>query len=254
MIFAFAGDITVEAAQNAVERHFPKLPRRSLPPPAAGTPPPRRGLELLLVDKPERTQSQILFGHPTIAWKHPDFFRLLVGTTAFGGTFTARLMNEVRSKRGLSYGASARVGQGRAEKALVLHVFPSLEQTPETVELVLRLTREWVRDGLTEDEVKFSQSYLANNFAFQLATPEDRLDLDLALELTGVDADYAKRYVHNIRATTRKEINHALTEHVHPADLAITLVSTAEQMLPLLEKTNFGEARPRIQTTDYLSY
>src|SRR6185369_12095507 len=110
---------------------------------------------------------------PAPKWVDAEFLSLQVATTAFGGTFTARLMNEVRSKRGLSYGASARVGQGRSSKALIVHVFPSLEQTPETLELVLRLIREWSQEGLSADEVSFTQNYLANNFAFHLATPED---------------------------------------------------------------------------------
>jgi DNA-binding CsgD family transcriptional regulator len=63
-------------------------------------------------------------------------------------------MNEVRSKRGLSYGASARMGQGRGRKSLVVHVFPSLEQTCETLELVLRLWREWIEAGVTAREVE----------------------------------------------------------------------------------------------------
>ena len=148
----------------------------------------RTGLRLTLVDKPERTQSQILMGQPAPRWQHPDFLALQVATTAFGGTFTARLMNEVRSKRGLSYGASARVGQGRGAKALVVHVFPSLEQTPETLALVLGLWKTWVTDGVTDDEVEFTRGYLANSFAFSIATPEDRLELRTGLELAGMPA------------------------------------------------------------------
>ena len=115
-------------------------------------------MRLTLVDKPERTQSQILIGQPAPRWQDPDFLALQVATTAFGGTFTARLMDEVRSKRGLSYGASARVGQGRGAKSLVAHVFPSLEQTPETLELVLRLWRDWVDDGVTDARGRASRA------------------------------------------------------------------------------------------------
>ena len=149
MIFGVAGDVDAGVAAQAVARHFQALPSGGGEPGARPAVARRGGMRLVLVDKPERTQSQILMGQPAPRWHDPDFLALQVATTAFGGTFTARLMDEVRSKRGLSYGASARVGQGRGAKALVAHVFPSLEQTPETLELVLRLWRQWVEDGVT---------------------------------------------------------------------------------------------------------
>ena len=139
LIFGIAGDVDGNDAAAAIARVFAALPAGGGGEPTSRPDVARRtGLRLTLVDKPERTQSQILIGQPAPRWQHPDFLALQVATTAFGGTFTARLMDEVRSKRGLSYGASARVGQGRGAKALVAHVFPSLEQTPETLALVLR--------------------------------------------------------------------------------------------------------------------
>ena len=162
MVFGVAGDVDAGEAAQAIARHFAALPSGGGGEPGARPALARRtGMRLTLVDKPERTQSQILIGQPAPRWHDPDFLALQVATTAFGGTFTARLMDEVRSKRGLSYGASARVGQGRGAKALVAHVFPSLEQTPETLELVLRLWRDWVADGVTEREVEFARGYLA---------------------------------------------------------------------------------------------
>jgi len=158
-----------------------------------------------------------------------------VATTAFGGTFTARLMDEVRSKRGLSYGASARVGQGRGAKALVAHVFPSLEQTPETLELVLRLWREWVEQGVTEAEVAFARGYLAKSFAFTVATPEDRLELRTALELAGMPRDFADSFSARVQTVERPAALRALRTHLTARDLEITIVSTADELRPKLE-------------------
>ncbi|MGZ3405221.1 MAG: M16 family metallopeptidase, partial [Polyangia bacterium] len=181
-------------------------------------------------------QSQILMGQPAPRWHDPDFLALQVATTAFGGTFTARLMDEVRSKRGLSYGASARVGQGRGAKALVAHVFPSLEQTAETLELVLRLWREWVEAGVTEREVEFARGYLAKSFAFSVATPEDRLELRTALELAGMPRDFADTFAARVSKVERADAVRALATHLSPRDLEIAIVSTADELLPKLKE------------------
>ncbi len=237
-LFGLAGAIDEAAGQAAWARHFANFPSGS----TVGAPRERLerrpGRRILIVDKPERTQSQILFGQPALAWSDPDFFALQVATTAFGGTFTARLMNEIRSKRGLSYGASARLGHGRGEKALVGHVFPSLAQTAETLTLVLDLWRAWVEDGLTDAEVEFARGYLAAGFAFHLATPEDRLDLEVAVRTAGMDRNYRRSYVDKTLAVTPDDVRRAMRTHLSARDLQVVIVSTADELMPTLEKTD----------------
>ena len=236
LIFGIAGDVDGNDAAAAIARVFAALPAGGGGEPTARPDVARRtGLRLTLVDKPERTQSQILMGQPAPRWQHPDFLALQVATTAFGGTFTARLMDEVRSKRGLSYGASARVGQGRGAKALVAHVFPSLEQTPETLALVLGLWKTWVTDGVTDGEVEFTRGYLAKSFAFSIATPEDRLELRTGLELAGMPRDFADTFAARVMKVERADANRALST-LTPSDLEIAIVSTADELLPKLKE------------------
>jgi zinc protease len=185
-----------------------------------------------LVDKPERTQSQILLGHPAPRWVDPDFLPLSVAATAFGGTFTARLMTEVRVKRGLSYGASCRLGQAHGARPVVLAVAPSLEQTPETLELVLGMWRDWVSGGVSDEEVAFARSYLAQSFAFQIATADDRLDLATEVEVCGLPSDYARRQVEAIEAVTPAAVRAAMRRRLRERDLAVTIVTTARALRP----------------------
>jgi zinc protease len=240
LIFGLAGAVHAGEAQALWAQHFSGIPDGAASFTERPAPPRRQGRHLCIVDKPERTQSQILFGQPAPRWVDDDFLPLQVATTAFGGTFTARLMNEVRSKRGLSYGASARLGQGRGQRGLIVHVFPSLEQTPETVALVLRLYDEWAKDGLSDDEIAFSKGYLANSFAFNEATPEDRLDLRVAVAVSGLATDHAETYASRIRAVTPAEVRRAMEAHLQPGDLEICIVSTAEELQPALQEAGIA--------------
>jgi zinc protease len=253
LVFGVAGDVDASDAAQAIARHFATLPSGGGEPGARPTVARRRGMRITIVDKPERTQSQILMGQPAPRWHDPDFLALQVATTAFGGTFTARLMDEVRSKRGLSYGASARVGQGRGAKALVAHVFPSLEQTPETLELVLRLWREWIEAGVTEREVEFARGYLAKSFAFSVATPEDRLELRTALELAGMPRDFADTFAARVTKVERADAVRALTTHLSPRDLEISIVSTADELLPKLKEAKLLDG-VTVEVVPYDSY
>jgi zinc protease len=255
IIFGFAGALSSEEARERVARHFGGLARSETPAlERPADPPVRKTSRLTLVDKPDRTQSQIVFGQPAPLWGTPDFFALQVAACAYGGTFTARLMNEVRSKRGLSYGASARLSQGRGRRALVVHVFPSLEQTAETLGLVLDLHRAWVQDGITAEELAFSQSYLANSFAFSVATPEDRLELALAIELAGAPPDHAQKFPSNIRAVRLEQTRDALARYLGGIGLECVIVSTARELEPRLKKAGLLDAFAEVEVVPYDSY
>jgi zinc protease len=253
VLFGVAGDVSAADVQAQLAQSFAALPSGALQSGERPPTPRRQGLRLTLVDKPERTQSQILLGQPAPSWRAPEFLALQVATTAFGGTFTARLMEEVRSKRGLSYGASARLSQGRGPKALIAHVFPSLEQTPETLQLVLKLWRDWVTDGISDGETAFARGYLAKSFAFSVATPEDRLELAAALELADMPRDYGETFAARVQEVTRAQTQAAQAAHLTPADLEVVIVSTAEELLPKLQAAGLLED-VSVEVVPYDSY
>lgn len=233
LVFGASGDLRPDEVDHLLSRHFggvPKGPRREMPIPRLS---PRRGRHVLIVDKPERTQSQILIGQPAPRWGEPDWLPLRIATTAFGGTFTARLMNEVRSKRGLSYGASARLGNGRGERALYAHVFPSAEQTPETIELVLRLFEEWATAGLRPGELDFAKSYMQKGHAFSVQTAEDRLMLRTSLILSDLPEENMRTFPARVGAVDEAAVQRAM-KRLTPDGLLITLVATARTVEPAL--------------------
>lgn len=255
VLFGTAGDLTPTESQALVSRHFGSLSDGPARDPGLPQPKKRKrdGLHLLLVDKPERTQSQILLGQLGPHWSDPHWLPLCVATTAFGGMFTARLMDEVRVKRGLSYGASARLGSGRAARGLSVHVFPAAEQTGETLELVLRLYREWAEEGLRPEEVTFARSYLQKSHAFTIQTADDRLNLATRLLLCGMPLDYVTTFPERIAAIDEQAVRKAMAATLVPDDLLITIVGTASTLLPQLKKLP-ALKRAHIEVVPYDSY
>lgn len=234
-LIGFAGAVSAGEALALASRHL-ALEAGGGPFGAShGAPAVRTGTRFTIVDKPERTQSQILFAHVAPSWRDPAFEPLRVATHTFGGTFTSRLMDEVRAKRGLSYGASARVGYGRGPKGFVVGVFPSLEQTAETIALVRGLLDEVARDGLPATALEVGRDNLRQSFACSLATPEDRLDLRLGAALAGLPDDYVERFGERIGAVTAAQADAALRRCLRPADLEIVVVATAAELRPRLE-------------------
>ena len=260
LIASVAGDLSERAFCRLLERRLGVLrpggaERVALPPPPTFD--RGRGLWLQIVDKPDCTQSQLFLGQPAVRRAHPDYLPLSVATTVFGGTFTSRLMTEVRVKRGLSYGAGAAIGQSRGARALSMSMAPALHQTAETIELVLGLFHDFVTGGVTDDEVAFAREHMAASFAFQTATPEDRIDLRTALEVCELPADTLTKLVPDVRAVTPAQVKAALAAHLRPDDLVVTVVSTAKVLLPQLEKAKLVPrrfARDRVRVVPYDSY
>lgn len=233
LIVGAAGAICEEEVKTLLSKYRLPLGARMdspIPPPASG-----KGRRVLIVDKPERSQSQILIGQLAPHWKDPAWLPLHVATYALGGTFTARLMDEVRVKRGLSYGASARLSNGRGQRSLHLHVFPSAEKTAETIELVLSVFEEWATKGMRTGELDFVKSYLQKSYAFSVQTADDRLGLRSRLAVCDMPADDVKTYPFRVGQVTEQDIRQAMKAFLRPDDLLITVVATADTVLPSLQ-------------------
>jgi zinc protease len=250
VLVGFAGDVEPERATRLAEQAFGDLPDRDPPPRPAPAAAARGSRRTFLIDKPERAQSQILIGHAAPRVADGDFLALHVACTAFGGTFTSRLMREVRVKRGWSYGASFRAARARGGHSLRLRVFPAFEQTPDTLALVLGLCDQVVDEGLTEDEVRHAQSYLEGSWAFEIDTAGERLDRRLETEVQELAPDHVATFVERLRALDPAAVNGALRRHFRPSEAVIVVTTTASELLPRLEGLPLGE----VQVVDHASY
>jgi zinc protease len=242
LLLGFGGDIDAARARGLAEVAFAAAPDRPAAPPPVFPPlaiePGRR---TYVVDKPARSQTQILLGHPGPAMIDPDFVTLQVAGGAFGGSFTARLMQEVRVKRGWSYGASFGAVRTRGGHLFRLRCAPAAEQTADTLALVLRLWDEVVSGGLTDDEINHSRSYIEGGYAFDTETAGNRLEQKIGLITLGLPADALTRFIPRLRAVDTALANDAVRRFWHPESAVTVLVATAEDMLPRLAGLPVGD-------------
>ncbi|NOZ00527.1 MAG: insulinase family protein [Deltaproteobacteria bacterium] len=205
--------------------------RKPMPPP-----PELHGIKILLVDKPDRTQTQVLMGRPSLSWKDPDLFPVLVGNTAFGGTFTSRLMREIREKRGWSYGVSSFITAGREFGTMAIRFFPANKDTVPAIRLTLDLLKDLVKKGLKDEETSYAENHIANQFPFRLETARKRAGEKLADELYSRPRNYIRDYVKNVRAQDTRTINAAMAKWFDPQGLAVVVVGSAKDLLDGLKK------------------
>ena len=192
---------------------------------------PRQGIHVWLIDKPERTQTQIYGGHSAPPIGVPDHDALIVANTIFGGTFTSRLSHEIREKRGWSYGAYSSYSASRNTGSFFFRYYPAAKDAVAALGLGLELMESYVREGPTEEELRFAQSYFGNQAPFRFETPHKQLAEAMQCQLLGLPADAYDRQLASIARLDREQVHAAAQNWLHPRKLAVMMVCTAAELI-----------------------
>jgi zinc protease len=246
LVFAAAGDVDATDFAARLGRAFKGMRDLAAPPPdplELRPPVPPRGWRIQLVDKPDRQQTQLMFGHPAVRATDPDYLPLVIGLAAFGGHgMNATLMNEVRTKRGLAYGAYMTLGERRGVGAAAGWVFSGTDKTVATLKLVLKLYVALMEWGVTTDQVAFFRNFLIGSHASDMDAPAHRMDARVSAEIAGLPPDWVDTLPARLAAVKPAAVNAALKRHVHARDLAITMVASAPVMKKLLVGSRIKES------------
>lgn len=234
LIVALAGDVQRQEGEELLAALTKDLPTSAAPLDSVEHPGGPTGKTLWVVDKPDRTQTQILIGglggHPS----DTDHTALLVANTVFGGTFTSRLTQEVRGKRGWSYGASSSLPFDRKRQAFSMSTFPAAEDAAECVKLQLSLMNDWVEHGITAEELSYAKSYLEKSYVFSIDTAAKRMGLLLDEQVYGLPKDYYKSYPDRVRTVTLEQANAAVRNRISTDNVAIVVAGTEKLIGPAL--------------------
>jgi zinc protease len=146
------------------------------------------------------------------------------------------LTHEIRSVRGLSYGASSSLGHDRQRELWSMWTFPAAKDAQLCLELQLQLYEQWVADGVKPSELRRAKSFLVKSHAFEIDTAQKRLDQRIEAELFGLPSDYFDAFVGRVKRVSVADANAALARRLSRRDLAITVVATASELEPQLSR------------------
>jgi zinc protease len=236
LIIGVAGAVSPAQAHDLAGRlvaDLPALPAPALP--AVDGPPAPRGRRILVVDKPERTQSQIMLGHIGPRYGTREAVPIIAIEIAFGGTFTSRLMQEIRVQRGWSYGASANLQRSRGPHWFRMHLAPSAEVTPDALALTWSLFEDVAANGITAEELEFAKTYLGGSLPFRLSTARQRVRTAVQNELFGLPVDYVRDLPGELARVGHEEVRQGARAWLHPDACLAVVVASADAMVPRLE-------------------
>ncbi len=229
VVFAFSGDVTDQEARAAAKRITDALPEAPAPSRPAVEPPGVSSRTLVFVDKPERSQTQTLLGCRGTHPKDPDHTAFVLGNTVFGGTFTSRLMTEVRVKRGWSYGACSNAPIDLCREAFSVWTHPDAKDVGPCLSLELELLERWRDRGVTGSELTFAKRHLSRSHAFEVDTASKRAQRRMLAMLYDLPPDYYDGFVSRLRSVTVKQANEAIRKRVDPSALVLAVTGTHDR-------------------------
>jgi zinc protease len=190
-----------------------------------------------IVNRPGSAQAQISVGQLGITRRQqPDYFVSLLASTYFGGSFHSRLNENIRIKRGLTYGAWGGFRAQNLAGTFEVSTFTKNESVAETIRVILEQIDEFRAVEPTDNEFYDTRSFFIGSFAGQRETPQDvARDLWL-IESQGLGKDYFKKLFKTLDKATKQDCSELAQKTIDPDSLAIVIIGDAEKLKePLAE-------------------
>ena len=174
----------------------------------------------------ETQQAYIYFGSPfDVNVKDKDSYMAKVASFILGGSgFGSRLMEEIRVKRGLAYSAYGYISQNKSHSYFTGYLQTKLESADEAISLVSSIVDDFVKNGVTKDELKAAQNFLAGSEPLRTETLSQRLNRAFTLYYRGLKLDYSKKELEKIENLKLKDLNNYIKSHKEIKELSFSVV------------------------------
>jgi len=225
---AASGDITAEELGKLLDRLLGDLP-------ATGAPQPDTAPWLLppgvtVVDFPT-PQSTVFFGQLGIPRDDPDFFpAFILNEVIGGGRFTARLMTEVREKRGLTYGIGTYLVNMEHADMLLGQFSASNDKVTGAITVVQQEWGRLVSEGVTPEELETTKTYLTGSYPLRFDGNGPIASILVGMQMDGMPIDYVTTRNAKIEAVTAEDIKRVAARLFKPEALQFVVVGQPEGM------------------------
>jgi zinc protease len=217
------GDITAAELGKLIDDVFGPLPAKAdLLPVAKTTPVSGGGQQVIDMGVP---QSVAVFGLGAMPRKDPDFLTaFVVNHILGGGGFSAKLMEEVREKRGLAYSVYTYIQPYQHASILVGSVATKNASMGESLDIIRQELKKMADNGPTADDLAAAKSYLTGSYALRFDTNSKIASQLLGLMQEGFGPDYVENRNKLIDAVTIEDAKRVAARLLKPDDLIVTIV------------------------------
>jgi zinc protease len=191
---------------------------------------------VVVIDLPDAGQAAVTIARRGVRRTDPDYFVGLVANSILGGGFSARLNQEIRVKRGLSYGAFSSLAARRGEGAFIASTQTKNESGAEVAALLIAELEKLAKDAVPESEITPRKAALIGGFARGLETTDGMAVQVGSLALHGLNLDQINTYIKNVESVTEDSVRRFAASKLSPSNANIIVVGDSKKFLDELKK------------------
>lgn len=242
-ILIIGGDIGSDEAFSLAEKYFgdwrKPVTRLNARGQHTATRVPGNKRRILVIDKPDAGQAAVVVTRAGINRRDADFFRGIVTNSVLDG-YSGRLNQEIRIKRGLSYGAGSALDVRRDVGPFIASAQTRNDAAAQVAALLLTEVNRLGTAQVPEAELVPRKAALIGNFARELEQVNGLVSDLSFLALLDLSLEETNRFVNNVQAVTAADIRQFAAERLNSNQASIVIVGNAKEFLPELQKQFHG--------------
>ena len=226
---AIVGAVSQDRAAQLAEALTEKLRRGEKQPPVPPVSDLVAGKEIKQIFP--SAQTHVIAGQPGIKRGDPDFYALYVGNHILGGNgLISRLSEEIRQKRGLSYGTYSYFSLRRNRGPFVAGFQTRADQAQEALQVMRDTIRKYIAEGPDKKELIDAKKNITGGFPLQIDSNSQILNYVAVIGFYGLPLNYLDTFIEKIEAVTVKDIKDAFQRHLDVDKFVTVLVGPADAM------------------------
>lgn len=236
VILAAVGDFDAGEMERLLNEKFGAWPSKQTTPVSLPEITPATGKRLLLVNKPDSTQTFYRIGNVGVARTNDDRVFIDVVNTLFGGRFTSMLNTALRIKSGLSYGAGSRFDLRKSQGPFFINTYTKNETTEKAIDMTLDVLNQLHEKGITEEELKSAKAYIKGQFPPRIETSDQIAALLAQLEFYGLDERDVNDLYSKIDSMTLDDARRVIKQYFPRESLVFVLIGKSDEIQKLAKK------------------
>ena len=223
-VLAIVGSISKQQAHQIAETLSEKLPKGSKTTKLTNATP--TNYKPVTIPFPSK-QTVIRIGQLGIEYRNPNYFPLIVGNYTLGGSgLVSKLAEEIREKRGLSYGISSYFTPLAARGPFMVSLATKAPQAKQAIEITQKTLQNFVNAGPTKDELLAAKKYLNGSFPLRLSSNKAICNTILLMGFYNLPNDYLETYLKKVNAVDKEAITKAFHQQLNTNNMLLVTVGT----------------------------
>jgi zinc protease len=236
IILSVAGDFRAADMKKKLEEAFGPWPSKPVTPVKIPVLPLVKGRRLLLIDKPDATQTYFAIGNVATAAGDPDRVAIRLVNNVFGGSFTSLLNEALRVESGLSYGAMSAFDPRKTPGPFGIYSYTKNESTVQAIDMALQVLQKLHKQGVTAEELASAKNYIKGQFPPTLETSKQLGQIIVINEFYGLDDREINDLEARLDAVTPAIAQQVIQKHFPADNLVFTLIGKSSEISAAVQK------------------